>query len=283
MRNGIAVCISIAWIAAFATAAGAVAPELPKRVVSINACTDQLLWALANRDQITALTNFAVDPTLSLHPDEIKASGVRLIRGGAEEVLKLEPDLVLAGSFTRAITRERLTAFGLRLETYDPAESIEAAKADILRTAQLLGHEARGVALVAEIDAALTEARAAVRSRGLRVLQLSRNAYTSGAETLFDDVLDKLGVVNAGRDLGMAGPQRAGLEAALKLRPHALVMFDTIGRPADQGAALLLHPALEASFPPERRIVVPGNLIACGGPSLPALLRSLANGLIRTP
>ncbi len=108
---------------------------------------------------------------------------------------------------------------------------------------------------------------------------MSRNAYTSGAETLFDDVLGKLGVVNAGRDLGMAGPQRAGLEAALKLRPDALVMFNTIGRPADQGAALLLHPALAASFPHERRIVVPGNLIACGGPSLPALLRSLANGL----
>ncbi|WP_170937340.1 MULTISPECIES: ABC transporter substrate-binding protein [Rhodomicrobium] len=250
-----------------------------QRIVSINACTDQLLWALADRGQIAAMTNYAANPAYSLTPDEIASSGVPLIRGEAEEVLKLKPDLVLAGSFTRTATRQRLKAFGLRLETYAPAESIAAAKTDIRRTALMIGQPARGEALIAEIDAALAEARAAIGSRPLRLLQLRRNAYISGKGTLFDDALNQLGLANAGVESGLKGTRQGSLEAVLKIQPDALVMFDAIDRPGDQGSALLFHPGLRDSFPEARRVIIDGNEIVCGGPSLPRLLRSLARGV----
>lgn len=253
----------------------------PQRIVSVNACTDQLLLALADREQITALTHYAANPALSIYVDAVKAEGIKLIRGDAEEVLKLKPDLVLIGSFTRLATRQRLKDFGIQMEVYAPAESIEAAKAEIIRTAKLIGREARGEALIAEIDGALAEAQAIVQRRSLTLLQLRRSSYVSGAGTLFDDVLDKLGALNAGRRLGVKGTRQASLEAILKLKPDVLVMFDDLGRPGDQGAAFLHHPALEASFPAERRIVLPGNQIVCGGPSLPLLIHSLAAAMAR--
>lgn len=270
---------------AFAMLIGFSAPTLsadtlkPLRIVSINACTDQLLWTLAPRERIAALTFYATDPSFSPYAAQIQRSPMTLIRGGAEEVLKLKPDLVLAGSFTRAITRERLRAFGLRVETFDPAESIEAAKADIARTAQLLGERERGAALIAEIDAALAEARAAFGGARLRVLQLRRGAYISGAGTLFDDVMKQIGAENAAISLGAEGASQVTLEAILKLQPDALALFDAIDRPGDQGAALLAHPALARAFPPARRMVLPGDQIVCAGPYLPQLLRSISTAI----
>lgn len=253
----------------------------PARVVSINACADQLIYALADRAQIAALTDYAAQPDFSLHPKEIAASGIRLIRGSAEEVIKLKPDLVLAGQFTRTATRAQLAAFGIRLETFAPAESIDAARADIRKVAALLGRPERGEALIGEIDAALRDARSTVQLRGLRLLQFRRRAYISGSGTLFDDVLAQLGLVNAAREAGIKGTRQSSLEAVLKLRPDALVMFDGLGEPADQGSAVLHHPAIDAMYPPNRRIVIPGNQIVCGGPSLPLLLRTLSAEVAR--
>jgi iron complex transport system substrate-binding protein len=62
----------------------------------------------------------------------------------------------------------------------------------------------------------------------------------------------------------------------LKLHPDLLVMSRASPEAADQGSALLLHPALAAEYPPSRRIVLPENLIVCGGPSLPLAMQSLA-------
>ena len=237
------------------------------------------MFALADRSQIAALSHYAAEDDFSIAADAVKASGVTLIRGSAEEVLKLKPDLVLAGTFTRRATRQQLKAFGIRLETFAPAESIAAAKADIRRTAAMIGQAPRGEALAAEIDAAIAEARAAVGGRHLRLLQLRRNAYISGSGTLFDDALAALGLANAGREFGLKGTRQASLEAVLKIRPDALVLFDAYSRPGDQGAALLFHPALRDLYPAARRILIPGNQIVCGGPSLPLLLRSLARGV----
>src|SRR5690606_39297055 len=58
----------------------------PRRIVSINACADQLLLALADRQQILALTHYARDPNMSFYAD--RAQGLPTIRGDAEQVLK---------------------------------------------------------------------------------------------------------------------------------------------------------------------------------------------------
>lgn len=260
---------------------GAVAGKAPKRVVSINACTDQLVFALADRAQISALTNYGGNPAFSLHPEKIEKSGIKLIRGAAEEVMKLQPDLVLAGRFTRAATRQRLKDFGIRLETFAPAASIEDAKRDIRRVGTLLGQRKRADVLIAAIDTAFDKAREGIGHRGLRLLQIHRQAYISGEGTLFDDILDKLGLANAGREFGIRGARRSSLEAVLKLRPDVLIMLDKFERAEDQGAALLSHPALKSLYPLSRRIVIPGNQTVCGGPSLPLLLHSIANGIAK--
>jgi iron complex transport system substrate-binding protein len=254
------------------------APQRPLRVVSINACTDQLLFALADRDQIAALTHYAAEEDFSIFPTEVQASGVPLIRGSAEEVLKLKPDLVLAGTYTRRATRELLKQYSVRVALFPSSNTVEEAKAAVRQAAELLGHEDRGEALIERIDRALAAAPG-LGTRRLSVLQLQRRGFVSGPDTLLGDLLTRLGVANAAAKLGLKGVSRSSLEAALKVKADALVLFDPSARAADQGAALLQHPALADAYPPERRIVLPGRLVICGGPALPEAIAALADAL----
>jgi len=249
----------------------------PARIVSINACTDQLLLALADREQILAITTFARDPNVSFYAD--RAEGLKTIVGNAEEVLKLKPDLVLVGSFTRSVTRAQLAAQGIRIVSFPPARSIEDIKKQIGEMASLLGNEERGRALIAEIDAAF--ANLDRPPWPLRAIQLERRGFAAGTDTLIDDIMRRLGIINAATELGIRYVDRTTLEAVLKAKADVLILDSANLGANDQGVALLAHPALERVLPPDRRIVIPENQIVCGSPAVALAARTLRDAAER--
>jgi iron complex transport system substrate-binding protein len=62
----------------------------------------------------------------------------------------------------------------------------------------------------------------------------------------------------------------------IKLRPDVILVSREDGLAEDQGRAILLHPAIRAMFPPERRLILPERLTVCGGPMLAEAMRRLA-------
>jgi iron complex transport system substrate-binding protein len=253
----------------------------PARVVSINACTDQLLFKLARRDQIAALSIYAADPFYSIYAAEVQASGIPQIRGTAEEVLKLHPDLVFAGPWTNAATRERIKRLHIPLVELNPAASVAATISAIDRMARVLGREEQGAALIRQLRAALRARPLPSGDRPLSVLQLQRRGVTSGAQTLTGELIRRFGFTNAAEQLGVSNTGAAPLEAVLKARPNVLIVLENLSAATDQGAALLMHPALTTAYPPDRRIVLPGQLTACGGPALVEAAKTLAREINR--
>ena len=246
--------------------------------MSINLCTDQLLMALAEPRQIAAVSRWARHGDMSFLAD--RAQTIPVVRGLAEEVLRLAPDLVLAGTFSGLATRAVLQQQGLRVESFAPPRNLPEARAEIERAARLLGRPAAGVALLADIDSAQRDARAAP-ARPVFALALQRRGYASGRDTLLSDLMGHAGLGNAAERLGIATVERASLEAIVKARPDALVVDDASGRSSDQGTALLRHPALSRAVPAARWIELPALLTTCAGPSLSAALRRLAAGADR--
>jgi iron complex transport system substrate-binding protein len=258
---------------AHALSPAAAGAEPPRRVVSINLCTDQLVMALADEHQIVALSHLSRVDGLSFLSR--RAAAFRLVRGVAEEVLKLAPDLVLAGAFSSAATRSILVTQGVRVVTFAPATTIREARAEIATVAALLGHPERGARLIAEVDRALAESAPAA-GRPISALQFQRRGFASGRETLVADLMSHLGIVNAADRLGLSSVERAPLEAVLKARPDMLILEEEGRHPPDQGAALLSHPVLEVAVPPARRAILPLSQITCAGPALPAAIRTLS-------
>lgn len=257
---------------------GAVLAEGP-RFVSLNLCTDQLLIALADPDQILGLSPYAADRARSA----VAAEAVRfpLLSGSAEEVLVLRPDLVLAGRYTKRATRELLKRQGVRVVEFEAATSIEQVKAQIREVGMLTRHPDRAESRVAAIDAAVVRARAAASTRPLSVLPLQRRGWVSGRETLMTSLLDATGLRNAGAALSGQGRQ-VTLEAIVQLKPDLLLLSGSESRAEDQGSALLQHPALQRLYPPERRLVLSEQMTVCGGPEIGPALDRLAAEIAKT-
>jgi len=249
------------------------------RIASINLCTDQLLVTLADPEQILGLSPFARDPFRSW--DKTKAAQFRLLSGEAEDVLALKPDLVVAGRFTKRATRELLKDKGLKVAEFAPARSLDEVKKQLREMGTLVKHPDRAEAEITKLDAAIAHARSAAQRKPLRVLAVSRRGWVSGGDNLTTSLLAAVGLKNAGGELGLKAGGFASLEAIVTLKPDLLLVTDTTDFAEDEGRAFLLHPALEKTYPPSKRLVLPERLTACGGPTMVDALDRLSTEINR--
>ncbi|MCB1488086.1 MAG: ABC transporter substrate-binding protein [Bauldia sp.] len=263
--------IAAAWVAG----SGAAAAAPPSRIASINLCADELLIALADPDQIASLSVYATDPKLSYFARE--AAAYPHGAGEAETVVELEPDLVLAGRYTKRATRDMLTQLGYPLELLDAARSIDDSIAQIRQVAAIVGHPERGEALIEEIEAARRRATEMPAGKPVTGAVYQRRGYVTGGDTLTGELMTLVGIANAGGDLAGARGGFVRLEELVATPPDLILVTTPSTSPGDQGEALLAHPALAALYPPEKRILLPERLTVCGGPSLPAAIDWLAS------
>lgn len=248
----------------------------PGRIISINLCTDQLLLDLAQPGQIMGLSPFAREALRSSG-----VAGIPLLSGTAEEIMVLKPDLVVSDRYTRRMTRDFLRARQIPLEEFDLVDTIAGSKAQIARFGEMTGSHARARERIAELDGAMAALKSAASGAPLRVLPLSRRGWVTGPRSLVSDVLAEAGLVNAAAELGFGMGGFAKLETIVALMPDAILITASEGRAEDQGRALLLHPAIDALFPPERRIILSDRLTACGGTTLAEAMRQIANQISR--
>ncbi len=275
MRRWLALLVGVMVLALPGSAASAA--NLP-RMVSMNVCTDQLVLTLADPEQILGLSRFSRDGWQSKAGD---LSRYPVLSGGAEDVLLIRPDIVVASAFDKRSTRELLKSKGLRLAELTVPRTLDEARQQIREAGDIMGHPDRAAAEIARLDAALARARGAVSERHYRVLPLSRRGWVAGSDSFVGSLLGDIGLRSAAGDLGFSFGGFASLEAIVNLRPDFIVVSQAGDRARDDGQAFLLHPALERFYPPEKRIVIPERMTECGGVLLADALDALAAELKR--
>ncbi|MCB8822282.1 ABC transporter substrate-binding protein [Microvirga rosea] len=255
-----------------ATAALDVAAQAPTRVVSLNLCADQLLLALADRNQIASLSPLARDPSISfLHKE---AEQLPINNGKGEAILFSGADLVLAGSFGQQSRTALLRRQGLEVLALSPWGSLAQGREQIRTVAGRLGHPERGEALIAAIDAAFERTKNRVPGRH-SILTYYRRGWVPASDSLISELLKHAGFSLHQDVLGLRRGGVARLESIVENPPDYLLMDDDAGKTVDNGSTLLSHPALAQAVPPSRRLLVPGMLTICGGPSTPDLIDRL--------
>jgi iron complex transport system substrate-binding protein len=266
------------WLSAavvLATASQAPAANLP-RIVSMNVCSDQLLLSLADPGQILGLSRFSRDAWVAGD-----ARRYPKLSGGAEDVLVLKPDIVVASLFDKRSTRELLKAKGLHLAELSVPRTLDEVRDQIRELGDITGHADRATRQIARLDAALARARQAVADRHYRVLPLSRRGWVVGSDGFVGSLLAETGLFNAAGDLGFSFGGFASLEAIVNLKPDLLLVSQIGDFARDDGQAFLLHPALERFYPAEKRLVIPERLTECGGVTLAEALDVLTAELKR--
>lgn len=246
---------------------------VPKRIVSLNLCADQLLVDLADPGQIVALTEWARDPTMSAVA--VRARALPFTHRSAEEVMALRPDLVIgAPSRTKAVLGP-LKARGVTLVEPPFADNVAGIEQAITTIAGAVGHPERGKRLIARMRRDLA-AIGSPPGRGRVAAYYQRQGFVTGTGTLVDDMMRRVGLVNLAGRLGRPALSTLSIEEMALARPDFLVMEEDVRTVVDRGTAALHHPLLDAAVPPRRRIYVPQAWTVCGGPAYPRAVALLA-------
>ncbi len=248
------IAVLVFWLVAF--------PAWGAGVVSLNLCTDQLLVLLAP-DKVAALEPLARDPSLSFVAGQ--AAGLPRVPADAEAVLRLHPDLVLAGDYGAQTTVAVLRRRGLRVVQVQEAEDFNAIEAQITLLAGLLGVPARGAAMVADMRARLAALPHA--PAGTTALLWEARGYTAGPGSLGDAVLRAAGL----RNTGTGGV--VDIETLLTHPPDVLVTQTAPGYPS-MATDLAEAPVLRRL----RHVRLPPALLICGGPFAVRAAEILAHG-----
>ncbi len=246
-----------------AAAGAAPASAKPGRIVSMNLCTDQLVMLLADRERIASVSYLAADPRVSALAG--KVAGLTVNHGLSEEILPMNPDLVLAGTFTTRPTVFLLRRLGYRVVELPVAVGLDDIRSNIRIVARAIGETERGETMIAAFDGRLPSPQA-VRAgpRSLAVLYWA-NGYTSGTGTLANAAMEAAGFRTLGRELGLTGTSQLPLETLLASDPDVLV----IGRKRDKPALaneVFRHPALKRAFATRPKVSIPDYLWLCGTP-----------------
>lgn len=240
-------------------------------IVSTNPCADAMLRALVPPSRIAAVSAYSQSPSATSVP-LAWARQFRATSGTAEEVLALHPDLILTSSFTAPATRDAYARAGVRTLLLDSPTSIAASEAQVRAVAAAVGAPARGEALVARIEAALSATMPAGKQRP-RALLFIAGDLVSGSGTLLDELLRRTGFRDAAADYGLAHTGTLPVETLVARPPDVILSPDGAdGRTARLRRSVMAHltsaPA-DADFP--------RSLVNCGGPTIIAAVRRLAD------
>ena len=251
------------------------AQEGPRRIASLSLCSDELVLLLADRADIASVSYLAADAEFSSVAEQ--ARGLPLNRGRAEEIVALDPDLILSSQFSASATVSLLRRLGHDVEVLGFPATLDESYAQIRRVAALLGRPARGEALVARMQARIAAAREALSGlAGKTAVFYASNGYSYGSGTLRDALLQDIGWRNVAAEAGLSGPGLLPLESLLSRRPDYLLVNGDPAREAPLAQSLLRHPALRRSFAAGQVLELPDRLFQCAGPSLAAAWTRLA-------
>ncbi len=259
------------WAAS--TAPPAKAPAVPQRIVSINLCADQLVLALADRSQISGLTHNATDTEMS--GEAAKAHGLPLLSNSAEQILAIEPDLIVGMPASRSAALRALPAQSYPLLDLDTANTLDEIYTSIRQTAVAVGHPERGTALIARMQSEL--AGLPKPGKGRVAAYYQRRGYMTGTGTLIDELMARVGLVNLAGKLGKPPLSQLSLEEMVAAQPDYLIVESATDKVTDQGSEMLHHPALK-DIP---RISVPQAWTVCGSPAYTQAARSMARQIAR--
>lgn len=270
----------VRWAAAFFLASAFVtgaASAKPERIVTMSLCTDQIVLMLAAPERIASVHWLTRDADDSAMWEQARNHPAN--HGLAEEVVRLGPDLVIAGAYNAPLVLSTLRRFGFPILVVEDAVDFAGVRKNIRKIAHALEEETRGEAVISAFDSALAETQGALAERNMRGLVYGSGGYSAGAPSLFHEVLTHLGITNLAAASGSGSWMRMPVEDVVRARPDIVFLGEYRRDEPSQAANVLAHPALSRLAGRSRYMRIATNLWNCGTPILADAARTIIERL----
>lgn len=276
MKRLAGLLILLSAILATAPCAGARAGETaPRRVVSINLCSDMLALELADPGTVKSVFRVTADPEDS--PVADLARRLPLNNATAEEILSLNPDLVLAHRYTSPFTLAMLERAHVPVVQVKDAADFEDIRDNVRAVAAALGHPERGEAWIARFDASLARSARMPPRPPVRAVIYQDLGGAAASGTILGALLDHAGFENVVKASSGGGFINLSIEELIGLRPDFVAVGVYRAHEPSLAHELLVHPALrDYTTRFARTVELPAKLWTCGTPFVTEIADRLA-------
>jgi iron complex transport system substrate-binding protein len=266
---------ALCWFS-IGVAAVSVSAEPPQRIASLNMCIDQLLVKLVPKARIASVTYLSANPQLSTISDQLE--GLHINHGLAEEIVPLNPDLIIAGDFGAVDAVVLLQRLGYTAERLPLPRTLDDISTHIENFGVLVGAQQAAVEMAQAIRAQLAEVDAQQLSfeQQTTAIWYSSNGVVAGGETLEHELMTRAGYRNLAAEHQRLGFAKFDLEELLVYAPEVIIVETGYAENFSLASEYLQHPALRKR---SRLVELPSALSVCTAPVVADALRALQNGV----
>ncbi|MBA4227121.1 MAG: iron ABC transporter substrate-binding protein [Hyphomonas sp.] len=228
-------------------------PSPRPTIVSLDYCADQFVLALADREQILALSK---DSERQFSHLRGRAAGIPKVRAAAEDVVALAPDVVVRswGGDARALGLYQ--RFGIRTVQIGYANDVEGTGGLLREVAAAIGQGPRAEAILAAVP------KPAAPS-GRKALYVTPGGVSAGKDTMIASIMTHAGLENANTGSGWTS---LPLES-LVMDPPGLILAAFFGFDDDATDrwSVSRHPVMRRLMAKAQVIDMDEARVSCGG------------------
>ncbi len=219
----------------------------PERLYSLSLGHAEIVAALRGGDVLVATASFFKDPGTSASYMEFVGSPDA--GRDPEEIISLDPEIVIASAFTSADLIEQLNDLGIDVVKADLEDSALGNVPNILLLGYMLGEEERAIELADEVTARVELVSGRVDSAAPekpRVLAMSRysDIFVAGSGSTEGGIIETAGAVNAAAADGVEGHQSTGIEGIAAMAPDIILLTQPEESALEFAEELYADPAL---------------------------------------
>ena len=199
-------------------------PQQPQRIVSLTLGTDEILLSLVDTARVRGVTYLAGD-SMWTNVSEIAQQVENTVQSDPEQIIALEPDLVLAATYNNPDHIKLLRDAGIPVVVVSLFDSVGQVADNIRFVAHLTGDEERAEELIAAMEERLAaiEAQVAKAETKPRVLFYTAFGSSAGKGSTFSDIVQRAGGINLGDEV-LDGPfGEISLEKIVELNPDVII------------------------------------------------------------
>ena len=203
-------------------------PSPPKRIVTLSMSTDETMLGLVEPQRMAAVNTLLDDPVSSNVTGLVKEIPQRIGNPTVEEIMALQPDLVVVPDWGDLTMVPSLREVGLKVIVCKGASNLAEIRETIELLAAAAGVPERGQKLRAMMDAKLAEIQEKVakipQAERKRVVLISLMGGYGGLGSSFDEACHYAGVINGRAELGIRDFQVMTKEQLVQIDPDILFL-----------------------------------------------------------
>lgn len=201
------------------------AAKCPQNIISLTLASDEILIdMIEDKSRISALTYLSTDSAISNIAE--RTEDIPKIHANIEQVISLDPDLVILASYTNQNFRKHLENTSIRSVFLNEFGSISSIKENIRLIGKAVCEEKSAERLISDMEDRLAEITSKIPSDrpAPRVLYYSASGNTAGKGSSVNEIIEKAGGINLAKEAGIDEYGTISLEYIIKTDPDIIVL-----------------------------------------------------------